>query len=225
VIAFYSGVAAGWWLHSGVEHGRAQQPDDMVDSPAPGPVAPSDPARIAPRDHARIAPEDARPAPTRGLEPALVPVPPLDPVAELRRRRLLLPVEGAEVGTMEGDFVERRGERRHEAVDILAPRHTPIRAVEAGTIAKLFFSKAGGTTIYQFDPSKRFCYYYAHLERYASSLHEGQVVAAGDVIGYVGTTGNAPSNTPHLHFAVFELTKDRRWWEGRPLDPYLIFQR
>ena len=209
VICFYIGVAAGWLLHSGVEHGRAAQP------------APAE----SPPGAASIAPLDTRPAATSGREPALVPVPPVNPVEELRRRRLMLPIEGANIDTLEGDFVEPRGRRKHEAVDILAPRHTPIRAVEAGTIARLFFSKAGGTTVYQFDPTKRFCYYYAHLERYASTLHEGQSVAAGEVIGYVGTTGNAPPGTPHLHFAVFELTPDRRWWEGRPLDPYLIFQR
>ena len=126
---------------------------------------------------------------------------------------------------MKGGFAERRdaGGRPHEAVDILAPRNTPVHAVDDGTIAKLFVSRAGGITIYQFDPSGRFCYYYAHLDRYAPGLLEGQRVSRGDVIGYVGTSGNAPPNTPHLHFAVFELDADRRWWKGRAIDPYLIF--
>jgi murein DD-endopeptidase MepM/ murein hydrolase activator NlpD len=97
--------------------------------------------------------------------------------------------------------------------------------VESGTIAKLFVSKAGGNTIYQFDPTGRFCYYYAHLERYADGLREGQRISRGDVIGYVGTSGNAPRNTPHLHFAISELTVDRRWWQGRTIDPYLVFHR
>jgi murein DD-endopeptidase MepM/ murein hydrolase activator NlpD len=77
--------------------------------------------------------------------------------------------------------------------------------------------------IYQFDRAKRFCYYYAHLDRYAVGLHEGQRVAAGDVIGYVGTSGNAPPGTPHLHFAIFELTGDSHWWKGTPLDPYAVY--
>ena len=86
-------------------------------------------------------------------------------------------------------------------------------------------SKSGGNTIYQFDPTERLCYYYAHLERYANGLHEGQTVAQGDVIGYVGTSGNAPANTPHLHFAVFQLNADRQWWKGTAIDPYEVFQR
>jgi murein DD-endopeptidase MepM/ murein hydrolase activator NlpD len=107
---------------------------------------------------------------------------------------------------------------------MLAPRNTPVHAVENGTIAKLFTSKAGGLTIYQFDPTGRLCYYYAHLERYADGLKDGQAVSQGDVIGYVGTTGNAPANTPHLHFAVFEMNADKHWWQGKPLDPYQVFK-
>ena len=139
--------------------------------------------------------------------------------------RLRMPVDGVEVESFRGGFEERRGsDRPHEAVDILAPRNTPVLAVEAGTIAKLFDSKAGGHTIYQFDPSGRLAYYYAHLEKYADGVHEGQTVAQGDVIGYVGTSGNAPPNTPHLHFAVFELDDSHRWWKGKALDPYLVFK-
>jgi peptidoglycan LD-endopeptidase LytH len=150
-----------------------------------------------------------------------------DATAELRRRDLRLPLERVDVNAMKGQFSERRagGSRGHEAVDLLAPRYTPILAVEDGTIAKLFNSKAGGTTIYQFDREGRFCYYYAHLESYASGLRENQHVSLGETIGYVGTSGNAPKNTPHLHFAIFELTPERRWWQGRALDPYLVFKK
>jgi len=136
-----------------------------------------------------------------------------------------MPLDGEAVESLKGGFAETRGGNRpHEAVDMLAPRNTPIHAVESGTIAKLFTSKAGGLTIYQFDPTGHLCYYYAHLERYADGLKDGQAVSQGDVIGYVGTSGNAPPNTPHLHFAVFELNADKRWWQGRPLDPYLVFK-
>jgi murein DD-endopeptidase MepM/ murein hydrolase activator NlpD len=215
VICFYLGVAAGWLLHSGIEHSGIEPVGAKPSSPS---------AAVEPLPVPRPAPADDRPAATSGSDPRIAPVPARNPIEELRRRQLMLPIAEANIDAMEGDFVERRGQRVHEAVDILAPRNTPIRAVEAGTIARLFLSKLGGTTIYQFDQSKRFCYYYAHLERYAGNLQEGQSVAAGEVIGYVGTSGNAPPNTPHLHFAIFELTSDRRWWEGKPIDPYLIFR-
>ena len=125
-----------------------------------------------------------------------------------------------------GALVRRRraAAAQHEAIDILAPRNTPVMAVEGGKIARLFFSKAGGITVYQFDPTEQFCYYYAHLERYADGLAEGQELRKGQVIGYVGTTGNAPKDTPHLHFAVFRLTEAKRWWEGTPIDPYDVLR-
>jgi murein DD-endopeptidase MepM/ murein hydrolase activator NlpD len=108
---------------------------------------------------------------------------------------------------------------------MMAARNTPIHAVDHGTIAKLFVSNAGGLTIYQFDQSGRFCYYYAHLERYAFGLEEGQRVLRGEVIGYVGTSGNAPLGAPHLHLAISVLGPDRSWWQGNPLDPYLVFRK
>jgi peptidoglycan LD-endopeptidase LytH len=148
-------------------------------------------------------------------------------IAALRNRELRVPLDGVTVESMRGGFDEKRdaGARPHEAVDLLAPRNTPVHAADDGTIAKLFVSKAGGNTIYQFDPSQRFCYYYAHLERYADGLLDGAQVSRGDVIGFVGTSGNAPANTPHLHFAIFELTPERHWWQGTPIDPYLAFRR
>lgn len=163
--------------------------------------------------------------------PVATPSPPVEPVigavpeAELADRDLLIPVEGVKPENLTRSFSDRRGSTRvHEAIDILAPMHTPVVAVEGGTIARLFYSKAGGITIYQFDPTERFCYYYAHLDRYAAGLREGERVKKGQVIGYVGISGNAPKNTPHLHFAVFRLTEAKRWWEGSPLDPYDILK-
>jgi peptidoglycan LD-endopeptidase LytH len=139
--------------------------------------------------------------------------------------RLRVPIDGEDIESFKHGFSEvRDGVRPHEAVDMLAPRNTPVHAVDNGTIAKLFTSKAGGLTIYQYDPAGRLCYYYAHLERYADGLKDGQAISQGDVIGYVGTTGNAPANTPHLHFAVFELNADKHWWQGKPIDPYRVFK-
>jgi murein DD-endopeptidase MepM/ murein hydrolase activator NlpD len=146
-----------------------------------------------------------------------------DPIADLRGRQLAIPVRGVEYDDLRSSFDEKRGASRlHEAMDILAPRHTPVLAVEDGTIARLFASQAGGTTIYQYDPSSRYVYYYAHLQRYAPGLAEGGRVKRGDVIGFVGTTGNAPENTPHLHFAIFRMTDQKQWWQGTPIDPYDI---
>ena len=146
-------------------------------------------------------------------------------VEALEDRELDLPVEGVKPEQLVRSFEEQRsGARSHEAIDILAPRNTPVKAADDGTITRLFESKAGGTTIYQFDPAEQFCYYYAHLERYAEGLKEGDAVKRGQVIGYVGTSGNAPRNTPHLHFAIFKLTAAKRWWEGTPIDPYDILR-
>jgi murein DD-endopeptidase MepM/ murein hydrolase activator NlpD len=99
-----------------------------------------------------------------------------------------------------------------------------VRAVEDGRIARLFSSAAGGLTIYLIEESETFCYYYAHLERYDAGLREGDRVARGAILGYVGTTGNAPANAPHLHFAIFRLTSERQWWKGEPLNPYPVLR-
>jgi peptidoglycan LD-endopeptidase LytH len=151
--------------------------------------------------------------------------PPSDSPSELKERRLGMPVDGVQPEQLTRQFHEERGgNREHEAIDILAPMGTPVRAVEGGSIARLFYSKAGGITVYQFDPTERYCYYYAHLDRYADGLREGQPVQKGQTLGYVGTSGNAPKNTPHLHFAVFRLTAEKHWWEGTAIDPYDILR-
>jgi murein DD-endopeptidase MepM/ murein hydrolase activator NlpD len=148
-----------------------------------------------------------------------------DHLADLRQRHLLLPVRGVDVRKLTDTFDDARDEtRRHEALDIFAPRGTPVLAVEDGTIEKLFTSKLGGLTIYEFDPTRTYAYYYAHLDAYAADLREKAHVARGQVLGYVGTTGNAPKNTPHLHFAVFVLTAAKQWWVGTAVDPFLIWR-
>ena len=157
--------------------------------------------------------ERERPATTTAL-------PPLD---DLRSRFLTVPVRGVQAAQLVPGFANPRGASRHEALDILAPTGTPVVAVETGTIVKLFVSERGGLTIYQFDSTERYTYYYAHLDRYAEGLAEGQRVRRGEIIGYVGTTGNAPKDTPHLHFAIFALGPDKHWWEGTAIDPYLVW--
>jgi peptidoglycan LD-endopeptidase LytH len=191
-------------------------------------------SRTTPVD-ARPTPVEVRPTPLE--EPPPVTAPPVSPTAtmpsiganpleDLRRRRLELPVEGAARDDIRDSFDELRGggSRRHEAIDILAARNTPVIAVEDGTIARLFYSDAGGVTVYQFDPTTTYVYYYAHLERYADGLAEGASVMRGQRLGYVGTSGNAPRDTPHLHFAIFRMTDEKRWWQGTPIDPFLVLR-
>ena len=142
--------------------------------------------------------------------------------AAISNEPLMMPVQGITIDHLKSGLDQSRagGFRVHHALDILAPRGTPVLAAVSGTIKKLLVSGAGGITIYEFDRAEQKCYYYAHLDRYANFLHEGQVVEQGDVIGYVGTTGNAPANTPHLHFAIMVLTPAKEWWKGEPVDPY-----
>nr|MDP9120170.1 M23 family metallopeptidase [Acidobacteriota bacterium] len=148
-------------------------------------------------------------------------------VGGLLGRNLLLPVSGVQPQDLHDTFGDTRdgGGRLHEALDIPAPRNTPVLAVEDGKVAKIFWSKAGGNTLYEFDPGEAYAYYYAHLDRYADGVVEGGPLRRGQVIGYVGTTGNAPPDAPHLHFAIFRLDAGKHWWQGSPLDPYLVFRR
>jgi murein DD-endopeptidase MepM/ murein hydrolase activator NlpD len=135
--------------------------------------------------------------------------------------RLMVPVEGMALASIKDNFDQPRGsERHHEALDIMAPKGAKVLATADGKVVKLFTSKPGGLTVYQFDPTEKYAYYYAHLDHYAEGLKEGAEIKRGDLIGYVGTTGNADPNAPHLHFAVFELTPEKQWWKGTPVNPY-----
>ena len=135
---------------------------------------------------------------------------------------LAMPVQGMAPEDVQDTYTDQRGggARVHGALDLMAPRGTPVLAVDGGRIAKLFLSKPGGTTVYQFDPTGRFAYYYAHLDGYAQGLAEGQTVQRGQLLGYVGSTGNASPEAPHLHFGIFRLDAQQRWWTGVPLNPY-----
>jgi murein DD-endopeptidase MepM/ murein hydrolase activator NlpD len=137
----------------------------------------------------------------------------------LASRALVFPVKGHEAA-LRDNFDELRGKAPHEALDIMAPRGTPVVAVDDGTIAKLFNSKPGGLTIYQYEPAGKLAYYYAHLDRYASGLRPGGKVHRGEVIGYVGSTGNARADAPHLHFTVYALPAGKQWWKGVAINPY-----
>jgi murein DD-endopeptidase MepM/ murein hydrolase activator NlpD len=151
---------------------------------------------------------------------------PVVAVADTFSRRLMIPVQGASDKDVQDTFNDTRdGSRKHEAVDIIAARGTAVVAVDDGVVKKLFLSKPGGITIYQFDPTEQYCYYYAHLNGYAAGIREGMRVERGQVIGYVGSTGNADPNGPHLHFAISLLGPEKQWWKGTPIDPYPILTR
>ncbi len=193
--------------------------------------APATPPALSPTTVPTPAPSAAIPEstiPNEASSTVASGVPPLGlpdaDIAELRRRQLPIPVQGVTAVMLVPTFHQSRSQGEHEALDILAPRGTPATAVEDGTVAKLFTSQRGGLTVYLFDPGGVYCYYYAHLDRYAEGLAEGQTVSRGQVVGYVGTTGNAPPNTPHLHFAIFKLGPEKHWWQGTALDPYLIWR-
>ena len=183
-------------------------PDLSAAAKLPGPPVP--PPETAPSGASQGVAERAAPEPST-----------LHPAPELH---LAMPLAGVDPKSLTDTFNAARGGRKHEALDIAAPRGTPVRAVAEGNIAKLFTSKQGGLTVYQFDNSREYEFYYAHLDSYAPGLKEGMLLRKGDTLGYVGTTGDAPKSAPHLHFAVFKLNPEKNWWQGTPFDPLPILK-
>lgn len=181
-----------------------------------------------PRARVERAPDPALPAPGDALRSAGRS--PIDDdslatlVEVLRDRDLEVPVEDVDADDLRDDFDDpRSGGRTHEALDILAPRGTPVVAVEDGIIASLDPSQGGGgVVVYQFDPTGEFIYYYAHLEGITDGLVEGQAVEKGDVLGFVGSSGNAPPDTPHLHFAIAKTPAPYRRYGGTPINPFAV---
>ncbi|HKV09821.1 MAG TPA: M23 family metallopeptidase [Thermoanaerobaculia bacterium] len=207
------------WLYQKSSGARlttvAEAPPPSVEPPVAVPPSP---------EALQEAPPPA-PAPGEEPPPQTAARPWLGTPPELANRGLLVPVQGIGRNQLQNTFDDARSEGRvHEAIDILAPRNTPVLAVEDGRIAKLFSSDRGGLTLYQFDPTETYSYYYAHLERYAPGLKEGDRVTRGQVIGYVGTTGNAGPDNPHLHFAISRLNEQKEWWKGTPLNPYHVLR-
>ena len=175
--------------------------------------APMQPSQESPASPARTPPAAA----TSALAAAATP----SPAQVATPSALLIPVAGVRAAQLSDTFNDSRdGTRRHEALDIMAARGTPVLATSDGTVAKLFTSVPGGLTIYEFDPTSTYAYYYAHLDHYAPGLAEGKAIKRGDVIAYVGSTGNASADAPHLHFAIFVLGPEKQWWKGTAIDPY-----
>lgn len=212
LIAYLACFAAGALAVTGIDWWRASLEPSAR---APWGMVLVRPTGGAPR--AAQTPSPARPPAVQPLAGAAAGL----PVPGGGRRALGLPIRGLPRTSLRDTFTESRsGERVHGAIDIMAPRGTPIVAVDEGAVAKLYNSKSGGITLYQFDPTRTYAYYYAHLDRYSDGLREGVYVRRGDVIGYVGSTGNAAPDAPHLHFQIFRLGPTQNWWEGMPINPY-----
>ena len=154
-----------------------------------------------------------------GVGPTAVPA--SGDAATMTGEVLLLPVQGITAAQLQDTFTDARsGGRVHDAIDIMAPAGTPVLAADNGSIVKLFNSKLGGITLYEFDEKGDVAYYYAHLQSYAPNVTENMKVKKGDVIGYVGSTGNASPTAPHLHFAVMVLGPEKNWWKGVSINPF-----
>ena len=150
-------------------------------------------------------------------EPATRPPPAAAPQAGL-----VIPVAGVGPAQLTDTWGDSRGggTRRHNAIDIMAPRGTPVVAAAPGVVEKLFDSRNGGRTIYVRSDDGGTVHYYAHLDGYRDGLREGQRVSTGDVIGTVGSTGSASEDAPHLHFEVKRMGPGERWHQGREVNPY-----
>lgn len=175
-------------------------------------VRPSTDSGIPPLERPPASPADSRlPAgPPSALEREII---------HVRSRLLIVPVAGVRPEQIPDSYLAKRGSRMHNAIDILAPRGTPVLSADEGHVLKLRYNASGGITVYTTDPSGRIVYYYAHLERYRAGLAEGAPLGRGDTIGYVGTTGNAPPGVPHLHFQVTVMHTEGKFWAGTPVDP------
>ena len=146
-------------------------------------------------------------------------------LTSIRAHGLIIPAQGVTADKLVDSFDEiRGGTRRHEAIDIMAPRGTPVISADAGQVLKLHNSVAGGLSIYVADPSQRFIMLYAHLDRYRPGLAAGISVRKGELLGYVGSTGNANPAAPHLHFAIARSDNMKDWWKGTPLNPFLVWR-
>jgi peptidoglycan LD-endopeptidase LytH len=139
--------------------------------------------------------------------------------------KLIIPVEGVRPNDLRDTFdAIRSGGRLHRAIDIIAPRGTPVLAATDGEIIRLSQNTAGGNTIYQMSDDKKLVFYYAHLDRYADDLASGDYARQGDVIGYVGNTGNASAGNCHLHFSIWAVTDPKKYWTGDNINPYPILR-
>ena len=216
LLALIAAVILGVVLYRGIDISRTPA---AAGTTAPQPPA-SPPDTFSPPAISESS-ESPRAVAATTPPPALPMATAPSPVPGQRSPALLIPVQGKTASDLADTFTDARSEgRSHDAIDIMASAGTPVLAVADGHVEKLFHSERGGLTIYQFEPQRKYAYYYAHLQGYAPGLAEKQSLKRGQVIGYVGSTGNASPDAPHLHFAVFLLGAERRWWEGTAINPY-----
>lgn len=179
---------------------------------------------VARNVHFRLEPEVAKPSDRHSIPAgtAEITAPQALPRKSALPSNLMIPVAGVKAGELVDTFTQARagGARPHDAIDIMAPRGTPVIAVATGRIEKLFFSKHGGNTIYQRSKDGNWIFYYAHLDAYQNGLREGITVQAGEKIATVGSTGNADPSAPHLHFAINAMAPHDAWYAGRAINPY-----
>ncbi|MEA9760324.1 M23 family metallopeptidase [Xanthomonas campestris pv. raphani] len=229
IVGVLIGAAGYWWLD--LRHAAAPvaaSPAVATPATASAPAAQRTPASAAPEEMTAATPLAAAPAPAQAASAMAAPVggpsaAQAEQASASNTVALLIPVQGITSSQLQDTFTDARSEGRvHDAIDILAPAGTPVLAVADGTVEKLFDSKRGGLTVYQFEPGGKYCYYYAHLQRYADGLAEKQVIKRGQLIGYVGSTGNADPAAPHLHFEIHRLGPEREWWKGEALNPYPV---
>ena len=181
--------------------------------------------RTTPRLPAIDLPPSAPIAIGTPLPPTESPTPTPESENFVGRMNLIIPVAGVRPEQLQDTYADARSEgRTHDAIDIIAPAETPVLAAADGKILKLFQSEKGGTTIYQLSSSQELIFYYAHLSHYADGLTEGNLVKQGEVIAYVGDTGNAGAGNYHLHFSIAVVTDPKRYWEGSNINPYPLLQ-
>jgi murein DD-endopeptidase MepM/ murein hydrolase activator NlpD len=175
----------------------------------------------------------ATPSPTQAGHQTARRLPPLSTVASTHpdaravahAGNLFFPIPSVANSRLDDSFdAPRGGGRKHNAIDILAPRGTPVLSADDGRVVRLTRNASGGISLYAANLDEQFVYYYAHLDGYHSSIYTGRPLMRGDTIGYVGTTGNAPKDTPHLHFQVMRMPADRRFWNGEPINPYPLLR-
>lgn len=222
VVVVFGALALFLWMR--VRHDAAESNPVIQRTPDPSPSLPAPSVTPSPATLPTQSPEVPE------IEPGLS-SPPINKDTPLSsgfvgQINLIIPVKGVTPNELLDTFGDARSEGgAHDAIDIAAPAGTPVLAATDGEIARLFQSERGGTTIYQLSPDKKLLFYYAHLQRYADGMYPGKFVRQGEVIAYVGDTGNAGVGNFHLHFSIAAITDPNRYWEGTNINPYPLLRR